>query len=234
MRVSLVATICAAIWWLWTAVLFPSHEHRFRIVLSVATPEGPREGSSVWSITCFEPRRGAVLPTSGCKSLRGEAIFVDLGNGKNIVGLMKQGVYAEVFDNSIAGRVYYGKNFKEGSSSWYKEAPSWQGIRSIHTENLTAMATVRDLNNSDSVRLLEPSASAFSSEFGPGYRFLGATLEMVPVGIWPLNLFGLTGVAVTTGIEQKVLFLVSQRAKIASVISDMPPRYQVSLSQFIR
>ncbi len=51
------------------------------------------------------------------------------------------------------------------------------------------------------------AADRLGDILGPGYSFGRATVEIVPYGIWPLNLMGITGVPVTRGIEQRVVGL---------------------------
>jgi hypothetical protein len=74
----------------------------------------------------------------------------------------------------------------------------------------------------------------FASTYGPGYGFKRATLEMVPVGIWPLNLIGITGTPITRGLEEKVAFLTTHREPSRRVIRDMLPKFRTGFSQFIR
>ena len=45
----------------------------------------------------------------------------------------------------------------------------------------------------------------FAGAFGPGYRFLRATVEIVPTGVWLLNSVGLSGQPVTHTIEKSCL-----------------------------
>jgi len=70
--------------------------------------------------------------------------------------------------------------------------------------------------------------------FGPGYRFLRATVEVVPTGIWPLSSIGITGTSLTQGIEQKLPFLVTHRDELRRIISNMPPRFQPHFHLFLR
>ena len=43
-----------------------------------------------------------------------------------------------------------------------------------------------------------------AERFGSGAKLIRATLEVVPAGIWPLSLFGITGEPITRGIEGKL------------------------------
>lgn len=58
-------------------------------------------------------------------------------------------------------------------------------------------------------------------------------LEMVPVGMWPLNLVSLWGTPITKGIKRQVPFLVSHREQLRNVQQNMPPRFQTGFLQFV-
>jgi hypothetical protein len=88
---------------------------------------------------------------------------------------------------------------------WYRDAPHWTGGAPLRGDLLPALATFADPADPGSVRLLRPDA--FEAVFGPGYRFVGASLEMADAGVWPLNLLGLSGEASTRGIEQRLPWL---------------------------
>ncbi|HEX8665511.1 MAG TPA: hypothetical protein VF744_15940 [Beijerinckiaceae bacterium] len=55
----------------------------------------------------------------------------------------------------------------------------------------------------------------FAAAFGPGYRFLRATVEIVPAGIWPLNAIGLSGEPVTQNIVQRLPWVSSIRGYLS-------------------
>ena len=57
--------------------------HKYRLTVAVETPEGVKSGSGILAIT---PDRG--YSRRGNTSASGEAIFVDLGGGKNLVALL--------------------------------------------------------------------------------------------------------------------------------------------------
>lgn len=224
----LAASACAAI--AYSVGAFHSQfEHRFRVRLAVATPEGLKEGSSVWSVTCRE----APGPLGGCKKLNGQAVFVDMGQGKNLVALMALGPLGETLNNDLAYSVFGNEGVPQGSS-WYSYAPSWGGAHPLNSNKILTLVTIADANDPKSVRVLQPSSLDFKTAFGDGYAFQGITLEMVPAGKPPFNSLGLSGTPITTGIEAQVPFLVTHRQELSNVTQNMPPRYQASLSQFIQ
>ena len=72
-------------WILMIPILFPEYPARYRLTVEVETPQGLKTGSSViearygWKFTAFG------LTSSVSNSFVGEAVFVDLGEGRNLV-----------------------------------------------------------------------------------------------------------------------------------------------------
>ncbi|WP_108811930.1 hypothetical protein [Sphingorhabdus sp. Alg231-15] len=63
-----------------------SAEVRYKVTIEVDTPEGMRSGSSVWSWTLSRPSLALASPYNG--KFKGEAVAVDLPNGKTLFGLV--------------------------------------------------------------------------------------------------------------------------------------------------
>lgn len=59
---------------------------RWRVTVTVATPEGERSGSSVWSWTLARPTLALATPFNG--GFVGQAVAVDLPDGKTLFGLL--------------------------------------------------------------------------------------------------------------------------------------------------
>lgn len=64
-----------------------SAEVRFQVTVNVDTPDGPRSGSSIWSWKLSKPTIALGSPYGG--KFRGEAVAVDLPNGKTLFALVK-------------------------------------------------------------------------------------------------------------------------------------------------
>ena len=77
--------------------------HRYRLTIEADTPDGPRDGSSV--IEVERRTRPAWIPAPGPRTeyrVRGEAVFVDLGSGRNLVAGLAHGENAEDVDRIIS------------------------------------------------------------------------------------------------------------------------------------
>ncbi|PZO01319.1 MAG: hypothetical protein DCF30_07565 [Hyphomicrobiales bacterium] len=234
-RLLLLCLLLLAAWSAWTVFVWPSYEHRFRISIAVDTPEGLKQHSSVWSVTCSEPiRTGGWGVMTGRCTTRGEAVFVDLGQGRNLIGLMARGALGDEVDVHDIAAVAFDRQGVPKNRSWYPFAPTWSGVRELRGNNIPTLATFSDLNEPGTGRVVPATDAGFASAFGPDYRLASVALEAVPVGLWPFNLIGLWGTPLTHGIEQRVPFLVSQRDQLRRVNRDMPPRYQTEFSQFLR
>ncbi len=66
------------------------------------------------------------------------------------------------------------------------------------------LITFADLKDPKTARVV--TLDGFEAAFGAGYRFRSASIEMVPVGWWPLNLIGITGTPITRGIETRLVW----------------------------
>ncbi|KPH78956.1 hypothetical protein [Bosea vaviloviae] len=217
---------------LWAVFLQPTYEHRFRITLEVETPDGPRSGSSVWSVFCSEPISALRSMTGGC-SAHGEAIFVSLPNGQALIGLMAYGPKGQGVD--IYDTAPRALGFKGGGADggWFSQAPKWREKRPLVGNRIPTMVTFADLSDPMTARVLNPDGSNFAVVFGEGYRFRRATLEMVPAGLWPFNLLRLFGTPFTSEIEKRIPFLASHREQLYRQSSQLG-RYVPMLGHFVR
>jgi hypothetical protein len=197
----------------WNVFVQPSYEHRFRITLAVTTPDGVKAGSSVWAVTCSEPLPGGLSTMTGGCSTVGEAVFVDLGQGRNLIGLMAFGPRGEQVDvYDLAARAFDYADVprnRDGNlrAPWYSYAPLWQGSRALSGNNIPTLVSFTDLDNPASARVVMPNQPGFDSAFGADYRLEQVTLEMVPAGVWPLNLVGLSGTLVTSKIGIQIKWI---------------------------
>lgn len=190
---------------LWALYFQRTTEHRFRITIDVETPQGPKQGSSVWSVTCTAPFSGGgwSVMTGGCSTV-GEAVFVDLGQGRNLVGLVAHDdIAARAFEYVGVPRDRNGNML----ASWYSYAAGWRGARVLTGKNIPALVTFSDLSDPATGRIIPATDAGFASVFGADYRLASIALEIVSVGLWPFNLVGLWGTPVSRGIEKHITWM---------------------------
>jgi hypothetical protein len=68
---------------------FPDYVHRYRLAIEVDTPDGLKRAANI-----IEVKRKDVRFTSMGKysfDVHGEAVFLDLGNGRNVIALLAHG-----------------------------------------------------------------------------------------------------------------------------------------------
>jgi hypothetical protein len=230
----LVLAVMAGIVWYFSPV-----SYRFQITIAVETPQGMRKGASVLETSSiYQP---TLLGATGGRfpRLHGNAIFVDLGQGRHLIGLLAHGPRGEGVDGVMmlpvsafglkSSGVGRGQNFHEMAAA----LPAGSN-RELRGDRIPTLVTFADLADPASAKVVEPTDAGFASAFGPGFRLASVTLEMVPVGVWPFNLVGLSGTPVTRGIEGKMPFLTTHREPLRRVMRDMPPRFQTEFGQFIR
>lgn len=219
--------------------------HAYRLTIEVATPEGPRSGSAVRHVFAGCPGLlHKLLPIGAGAGARvdGEAVFLDLGGGRNLIALMAGGPNGDDVDQPLGLAYYAMADVGLINIGRLALAPPLRlcdfklqtGTALLSPRRLPTLVTFTDLSAPNSARVLQPTEAGFTSVFGPGYRLARVTVEMVPVGIWPFDVVGLWGEPVTRGIEQRIPFLVSQREPLRRVSRDMPPRFQTEFGQLLR
>ena len=189
----IIALLSLPILWFASAFVYEtlnSFTHRYRIMIEVDTPEGLKSGSSIIQSTTTG-KSDWILQTGGTySSVKGEAIFIDLGDGKNIVATLVFGPTGANVDrlSSLAAEA-----FNRDKAFWYKKAPDWTGKAELHDELIPTLVTFSNPADPATARVVRPDE--FEMVFGPGYRFKGAWLEMT------------TDDVVWQRIEEKLLWL---------------------------
>ena len=168
--------------------------HKYRLAVEVETPEGSKSASSVV----------AVHPDRSQTRTVGDAIFVDLGNGKNLVALLAHVDKNLVLDdvNYVALRAY---NEAAGKRVSFNEMSRLSGIVPVKGALIPVLVTFADPANPGTARVVSPDDA--EAVLGRGYRLKGLTAEVVPNGYWPLDFGGVLGEPVSRGIQAKLPWL---------------------------
>lgn len=197
--VCIVVSIGGAVAW-WN-IRYPTYTYRYRMTVEVLVDGAVRSGSSVIEVSVRrQPKFGSAPPQTS--HVHGEAVFVDLGGGRNVVALLAAGPEAKNVDYpyNVVPAVY-GLTFNDQDLA---KLSSLRGQRPVHL--FPTFVTFADLNDSKSARVVPHYE--FDQVFGPGVRIERAFVEVVPAGVWPFRSLGwpsaLAGEPVTRGIEQKL------------------------------
>ncbi len=173
--------------------------HKYRLTVQVETPEGLRSASGVMAVV---PDRG--YSPGGHTRTRGDAVFVDLGGGKNLVALLMHRDKSLDPDgiNYVALRAY---NAAAGRRISFSEMSRQSGAVPVTGELVPVLLALADPASPASARAVSPDDA--EAVLGRGFRLHGVTAEVVPNGFWPLDFGGALGEPVTRGIEAKLAWL---------------------------
>jgi hypothetical protein len=169
--------------------------HKYRLTIEVETPEGVKSGSGVVSV---HPDRG--YSRGGHTRTKGDAVFVDLGGGKNLLALLAHIDKTVDLDgmNYVALRAYKAA----GQNVSFNEMNRMTGAVPVTGALVPVLVTFADLSDPGSARTVLPDDP--EAALGKGFRLHGVWAEAVPNGLWPLDFGGLLGEPVTRGIEAKL------------------------------
>ena len=174
-------------------------DHKYRLTIEVETPQGLRAASGVMSV---HPDRG--YTKGGSTQTKGDAVFVDLGGGKNLVVLLAhradKGIDLDD-TNYIALRAFAAA----GQRAVFRQMDRVTGSAPVVGAVLPVLATFSDPNDPTTMREVKPAD--VETALGAGVRLKGVSVDVVPNGYWPLDFGGVFGVPVTRGIAVRLPWL---------------------------
>jgi hypothetical protein len=184
--------------------------HKYRLTVDVETPEGRKSASSVVSV---HPDRS--YTRRGQTRTLGDAIFVDLGQGRNLVALLAHVDNKLVLDdiNYVALRAY---GEAAGKRVPFSEMSRQTGTVPVKGELIPVLVTFADPANPASAKVVVPDNA--EAVLGTGSRIQGISAEVVPNGYWPLDFGGALGEPVTRQIEAKLPWLKGGGAAAAAAL----------------
>ena len=176
--------------------------HKYRLTVEVTTPEGVKSGSGILAVV---PDRN--YNRGGRTTMRGEAVFVDLGRGKNLVALLahQQGAKLDLDDiNYVALRAY---GAARGNRVSFNELNRQTGVVAVQGDLMPVLVSFGDPLDPTTARLV--AGDHVEAVLGDGYALRGLTAEIVPNGLWPIDFGGALGEPVTRGLEARLPWLAS-------------------------
>jgi hypothetical protein len=178
-------------------LLYPTYTYRYRLSVEVETPDGLRSGSSVIEVR-YEMFPELLTERDHISRVFGEAVFVDLGQGKNLIGLLASGPIGEDVDYP-SGVVLQAFKLDGNDPNTPKRLPRLQGRRDLdiyHSSQyevtkrfLPTFVTFSDLKDLSTAKIAPPGL--FDEIFGVGFRLHNISVEM-------------TNDPVTSGIERQM------------------------------
>lgn len=169
--------------------------HKYRLSVEVDTPGGVKSSSGVMAV---QPDRS--YSRGGSTRTQGDAVFIDLGGGKNLLVLLAHLDNSVELDgmNYVALRAY----IAAGRKVSFKEMSQMTGAVPLTGALIPILAAFSDINDPSTMRAVKPDDLA--STLGKGFGLRAVSVEVVPNGLWPLDFGGLLGEPVTRGIENKL------------------------------
>lgn len=183
--------------------------HKYRLAVEVETPAGIKSASGVLAVT---PDRG--YSRKGHTLTSGDALFVDLGGGRNLVALLAHLDNTLDLDgiNYVALRAY---GAAAGQRVEFNAMSRMRGVVPVTGALIPVLATFSDPADPGTMRTVPPDQ--LEAAFGPGYRLHGVSAEVVANGYWPLDFGGALGEPVTRGIEARLPWVSRPDAATAAL-----------------
>jgi hypothetical protein len=153
--------------------LLPDYTNRFRLTIEVETPDGIKSGSSVIETTFWESGNWGPVEARGVRSkAKGQAVFVDLGNGRNLVAILGFGPNG-TDESKIFGLTRAA--LAPGRDVGWKEEYKLKGRGMLPADYLPALITFPNLNDPATAILVY--SDDLKAVFGSGYAFHQAIIE---------------------------------------------------------
>jgi hypothetical protein len=152
---------------------YPTYSCRYRMTVNVEVDGQLRSGSSVIEFIVAKQMRFLPDVNPIAFDAKGEAVFVDLGEGRNLIALLAMGEYA--LDGNIGFHVvpsHFNIDFDRGLAS----LPSLRGKWELPSNQLPTLVTFSDPNNSATVRVIRPNQ--LEQVFGANVHWRGVQIEM--------------------------------------------------------
>ncbi len=167
---------------------YPTYTYRYRMTVNVEVDGQLRSGSSVIEVNVSKQVRFLPDVNPLGYAERGEAIFVDLGKGRNIVALLASGAFAEGIDHHA---FIVTKHFKMNlfDDRQLASLPGLRGRWELARDDLPTLVTFANPSDPTTLRLIAPDQ--LEQTFGEGVHWRGIVVEM-------------TTDAVTTAIQAKL------------------------------
>jgi hypothetical protein len=145
-----------------------------KLTVEIETPEGVKVGSAVTEVSWWENRvfkDGAALQSK----IRGEAVVVDLGNGRYLFALLSHADDTG-YTADLAPLITMDRDKIVWSVEAITRAKALSGRISVPSKHFPKFATFTDITDPRSVKEVDPAN--LGTTFGAGYSLKSVTLEI--------------------------------------------------------
>ena len=188
-------------------------DHKYRLTLEVDTPGGARSASGVISVTPNRAYGGSGSGPAGPR-IKGDAVFADLGSGRNLPALLLHGTNSAETDglSYLPLRAFAAA----GRRIDFRDVKKQTGSVAVTGELIPTLVTFADVSNPASARVVDPAN--LSAALGDGFGLRRVSIDIVPAGVWPLDFGGALGEPVTRDIQSRLPWSIDP-AKAAAALS---------------
>ena len=156
-KIGIIVILIAAVV-VYFKLAYPDYTYRYRMTVEVDTPDGLKSGSSVIEIhTTQWPDwlAGLANGNTSAVDITGEAIFVDLGNNKNVVCLLSTGILGEGVNSMmyLLPRAFF--ELQGSKPEWAKKLSSMTGQKiEIIKNQVPSIITFSDIKNPKTAKMV--------------------------------------------------------------------------------
>lgn len=209
-------------------VYFYRPDHKYRLKVEVDTPHGLKSAAGVMAVYKDKLSIGGI---GGGTATQGDAIFLDLGDGRNLIAILGHGENG----SDVDGMNYLAMNAfaAAGQKVPFKDVKRLSGTVPVQGYLIPTLVTFSDPIDPKTARVVDPGN--IEAAFGNGYRLISVTLDVVPVGFWPLDFGGPLGEPVTRRIEGPLPWVAQLKSQgLGGRIQTYPDRFTVNVPYFTR
>lgn len=154
------------------AVLDAEYRERFKLTIEIETPQGVKSGSSVIETIVWERPDWGPPEMRGLRTrARGDAVFVDLGSGRNLIGLLAYG------PDQDESKIFALKGAALGIDKTvdWKDQAKIAGRGDLPKAYLPVLITFSNLNDPTTARRVD--SDALDQTFGPGFKLVRVEIK---------------------------------------------------------
>lgn len=197
LAIILLALISAAVLY---ETVFRAVTLRYRLTLEVEVDGQPTIGSGVIQVSYFPTIRILGATATYETIVIGEAVTIDLGRPELLLVLLVHGKNLRSDQEDIIPNLFGAVSGGFGPEQFDK-IRAVSGRRSVPVDFLPAMAWLKNSRDPSSAVLFDGDVS---DPTRPGLKLKMAQIDIVPHGIWPLSILGITGTPITRAIQEKL------------------------------
>jgi hypothetical protein len=201
----------------WYQLAYPTYAYRYRMTVEVLVDGVVHSGSSVIEVK-IQTQPKLLSNSTIVNHVNGDAVFVDLGGGKNIFALLLGGRNDD--DVNYSYRIIpllFPVSFEDSD---LPKLPNLRGSRELVGYDIPTLVTFANLNDPKTARLI--GQTEFEQVFGAHVHFKRAWVEM-------------TRDPVTRGIETSLPWIARMKANgLGSITEFHPERFTINVPYFTR